>query len=168
MACPFRSGKTTSYFATAVHLILPKVANRTGRPDRRFGRGGDLAAVLADQRPKPAGETGGLPWLGASALAGGGSAPPAPVTEDGFGFSPFAAVSPAAWRSSPPFVMMMMMMVVMVVMVLFHLLGWGWHRVLLFLRKGRNGEAKRNEGRQGNSKLLHGIPPGSRPTTDNL
>ncbi len=58
------------------------------------------------------------------------------------------------------------MMVVMVVMVLFHLLGW--HRVLLFLGKGRNGEAKRNEGRQGNSKLLHGFPPGSRPTTGDL
>ncbi len=51
-----------------------------------------------------------------------------------------------------------MMVVMVVVMVLFHLLGW---HLLLFLRKGRNGEAKRNEGRQGNSKLLHGIPPGS-------
>jgi len=51
---------------------------------------------------------------------------------------------------------MVMMMVVMVMVM------DGWHRVLLFLRKGRNGEAKRNEGRQGNSKLLHGIPPGSR------
>jgi hypothetical protein len=56
--------------------------------------------------------------------------------------------------------MVMMMMVVVVVVVDDHLLGW--HRVLLFLRKGRNGEAKRNEGRQGNSKLLHGISPGSR------
>jgi len=46
-----------------------------------------------------------------------------------------------------------MMMVVMVMMDA-HLLGW---HLLLFLRKGRNGEAKRNEGRQGNSKLLHGI-----------
>ena len=53
----------------------------------------------------------------------------------------------------------MVVMMMMVVVVLFHLLGW--HRVLLFLRKGRGGEAKRNEGRQGNSKLLHGIPPGS-------
>jgi hypothetical protein len=52
-----------------------------------------------------------------------------------------------------------MMMMVMVVVMDAHLLGW--HRVLLFLRKGRNGEAKRNERRQGNSKLLHGIPPGS-------
>jgi hypothetical protein len=45
--------------------------------------------------------------------------------------------------------MMMMMMVVVVVVdhlvVLFHLLGW--HLVLLFLREGRSGEAKRNEGR---------------------
>ena len=61
---------------------------------------------------------------------------------------------------------MVVMMVMMVVVVLFHLLGW--HRVLLFLCEGRNGEAKRNEGRQGGSKLLHGIPPGSRPTTDDL
>jgi len=59
----------------------------------------------------------------------------------------------------------MMMVVVVMVMMDAHLLGW---HLLLFLRKGRNGEAKRNEGRQGNSKLLHGIPPGSRPTTDNL
>jgi hypothetical protein len=57
-----------------------------------------------------------------------------------------------------------MMMVVMVMMDA-HLLGW---HLLLFLRKRRNGEAKRNESCQGNSKLLHGIPPGSRPTTDNL
>jgi hypothetical protein len=49
---------------------------------------------------------------------------------------------------------MVMMMVVMVMD--------GWHRVLLFLRKGRNGEAKRNERRQDNSELLHGISPGSR------
>ncbi len=53
----------------------------------------------------------------------------------------------------------MVMMMMMVVVMDDHLLSW--HRVLLFLRKGRNGEAKRNEGRQGNSKLLHGIPPGS-------
>jgi len=56
----------------------------------------------------------------------------------------------------------------MVVMVMDDHLLLGWHRVLLFHRKGRNGEAERNEGRQGNSKLLHGIPPGSRPTTDDL
>ena len=56
----------------------------------------------------------------------------------------------------------MMMMMVVVVMD-DRLLGW--HR--LFLRKGRNGEAKRNKGRQGNSKLLHGIPPGSRPGPPN-
>jgi len=59
--------------------------------------------------------------------------------------------------------MVMMMMVVMVMDA--HLLGW---HLLLFLRKGRDGEAERNEGRQGNSKLLHGISPGSRPTTDDL
>ena len=59
-----------------------------------------------------------------------------------------------------------MVMMVMVVMVMdAHLLGWHF---LLFLRKGRDGEAKRNESCQGNSKLLHGIPPGSRPTTDDL
>jgi hypothetical protein len=40
------------------------------------------------------------------------------------------------------------------------------HLVLLFHRYGRNGEAKRNEGRQGNSKLLHGISPGSRQLLD--
>jgi hypothetical protein len=51
------------------------------------------------------------------------------------------------------------MMMVMVVVMDAHLLGW---HLLLFLRKGRNGEAKRNEGCQGNSKLLHGISPGSR------
>ena len=50
----------------------------------------------------------------------------------------------------------MVMMVVVVVMD-------GWHRVLLFLRKGRNGEAKRNEGRQGNRKLLHWNSSGTRP-----
>jgi hypothetical protein len=55
---------------------------------------------------------------------------------------------------------MMMMMVVVVVMVMnAHLLGW---HLFLFLRKGRDGEAERNEGRQGNSKLLHGISPGSK------
>ena len=59
--------------------------------------------------------------------------------------------------------MVMMMMVVMVMDA--RLLGW---HLLLFLRKGRDGEAERNEGRQGNSKLLHGISPGSRPTTDDL
>ena len=53
-----------------------------------------------------------------------------------------------------------MVVVMMMMMVLFHLLGW---HLLLFLRKGRNGKAKRNERRQGNNKLLHGIPPGSRP-----
>src|SRR5208283_3754352 len=54
-----------------------------------------------------------------------------------------------------------MVMMMMVVVVDDHLL-LGWH-LLLFHRNGRNGEAKRNERRQGNSKLLHGIPPGSRP-----
>jgi len=44
----------------------------------------------------------------------------------------------------------MVMMVMMVVVV------GGWHRFLLFVRKGGNGEAKRNEGRQGNNKHLHG------------
>lgn len=60
-----------------------------------------------------------------------------------------------------------MMMVVVVVVVDDYLL-LGWHGVFLFHRKGRNGQAKRNERRQGNSKLLHGIPPGRRPNTDNL
>jgi hypothetical protein len=58
-------------------------------------------------------------------------------------------------------VVVVVVVVVMMMMVVVddHLLGG--HRVLLFHRKGRNGQAKRNEGRQGNSKLLHGIPPGS-------
>ena len=54
------------------------------------------------------------------------------------------------------------MVMVMMVVVDDHLL-LGWHRVLLFHRKGRDGEAKRNQGRQGNSKLLHGISPGNSP-----
>jgi hypothetical protein len=41
---------------------------------------------------------------------------------------------------------MMMMMVVVMMVVDDHLLGW---HLLLFLRKGRDGEAKRNEGRPG-------------------
>jgi len=57
----------------------------------------------------------------------------------------------------------MVMVMVMVVMDDHLLLGW---HLLLFHRKGRDGEAERNEGCQGNSKLLHGISPGSRPTTD--
>jgi len=55
-----------------------------------------------------------------------------------------------------------MVMVMMVVVMMDDHLLLGWHRVLLFHRKGRDGEAKRNDGRQGNSKLLHGISPGSR------
>jgi hypothetical protein len=43
----------------------------------------------------------------------------------------------------------------------------GWHLcVVLFLRKGWDSEAKRNGGRQGNNKLVHGFPPGSSKQRD--
>jgi len=73
-----------------------------------------------------------------------------------------AIVSVLVFRFWFHHVMMMMMVVVMDD----HLL-LSWY-LLLFLRKGRDGEAERNEGRQGNSKLLHGSPSGSRPTTNDL
>jgi hypothetical protein len=63
---------------------------------------------------------------------------------------------------------MMMMMMEDPLIVLSHLIVLsdvlalhliGWHRVFLFLRKGGDREAERNEGRQGNSKLVHRFPP---------
>jgi len=53
-------------------------------------------------------------------------------------------------------IVVMMMMMVMVVMVGLHLIGWHL-RVGLVLGKRRDGEAERNDGRQGNSKLAHGF-----------
>jgi hypothetical protein len=58
------------------------------------------------------------------------------------------------------------MMVVMMVMVMtHHLIVVLSHLVAahllasFFLRKGRDGEAERNDGRQGNSKLIHDLLP---------
>jgi len=65
--------------------------------------------------------------------------------------------------------MVVVMMVVVVddhLLVLFHLPGW--HLILLFLRNGRDGEAERNEGRQGNSKLVHRFLLVEELTTDSL
>jgi hypothetical protein len=59
MACPLPSGKTTPHFATAVHLILPKVANRQSN-----GAGGRMRG--AEFRPvgrvatRPRGSPSGL------------------------------------------------------------------------------------------------------------
>jgi hypothetical protein len=43
---------------------------------------------------------------------------------------------------------------------------FGWHlRVVLFLRKGGDGEAERSDGRQDNSKFIHGFSPAGGEST---
>jgi hypothetical protein len=68
--------------------------------------------------------------------------------------------------------MMMMVVVVVVVMVVMVMVMMDNHRAVLshlvaahllasfFLRKGGDGEAERNDGRQGHSKLVHRFTPG--------